>query len=423
MARAIFTALSVRLVVVALTYPGFLVPGREHWEFAFETGKIARSIVLGHGFGNPYYGGDTGPTAGIAPVLPYVLAGIFALAGIYTKAAALAMLSLNSLFSALTCIPIFYSAKKSFGFQEARWAVWAWAFFPYAINLSANSMWDHALVALLLSCILWVVLQLQESPRKWAWAGFGFLCGLSALTNPVVLGILPFLGGWACYRLHRSGRAWMAAALTAAAVLGAVIAPWLIRNCRTFHRAVFLKDNFPLELSVGNVGNAVHWWNGSLHPSGNDAELDEYHRLGEQAYMAGKWVQARDSIEKYPGTFVWRSTRRFVYMWTGYWSFDREYLREERFDLENIPFCLATTVLALIGLRKKLRQHTNSAIPYALMLLVFPLPYYITHPEMAYRHPVDPEVITLACCAIVSWLPAVQRSTVQEAATAATDAD
>lgn len=392
----------MRLVVVAFVYPDFLAPGREHWEFAFEVGKIARSIVLGHGFGNPFYGGDTGPTTWVAPVLPCLLAGIFRLFGIYTRSAALAMLSLNSFFSALTCVPIFYMAKKSFGFQEARWAVWTWVSFPYAIYFSADSMWDHALNALLLSCIFWAALSLEDSTRKMAWAGFGLLCGLSALANPIVLGVVPFLGAWACYRLHRQGRAWVAPAATATVVICAVIAPWLARNYGTFHRPVFVKDSFPLEVCVGNVGNALHWWNGSEQPSGSAAELAELRRVGEQAYMAEKWARARDFIEQHPGTFAWRSVRRFVYMWTGYWSFDREYLREEPFDLGDIPFCTTMTILALIGLYKMFQKGVWLAVPYALLLAVFPLAYYITHPDMGYRHPLDPEVVILASCAVFS---------------------
>src|SRR5208337_3355070 len=63
------------------------------------------------GFSNPYWV-DTGPTAEVAPVLPYLVAGVMAIFGIYTKAAAVAVLTLNSLVSALTCVPIFFLEKE-----------------------------------------------------------------------------------------------------------------------------------------------------------------------------------------------------------------------------------------------------------------------------------------------------------------------
>jgi 4-amino-4-deoxy-L-arabinose transferase-like glycosyltransferase len=397
---AILAGLAVRFIVVAFAYKSFLVPEREHWLFGFEIGKIAQSIVLGHGFGNIYYGGPTGPTAQIAPVLPYILAGIFEVFGIYMKAAALAMLALNSIFSALTCVPIYFVAKRTLGLRVARWSAWAWAFFPYAIYFSADSMWDHALVTLLLTCILWTAMALQDSKRKISWAGFGLLCGFSALANPVVLGVVPVLGAWVCYRLHRDGRAWRLRALTAAAIACAVIAPWLVRNFRVFHGPVFLKDDLPLELSAGNLGNSLYWWNPAIHPSGSAAQMVRFHRMGEQAYMAADWLSFRAFIEHHPGTYAWRSVRRFVYVWTGYWSFNSRYLQEEGFDLADIPFRTALTALALFGLFKIFQEYPERATPYALMLVFFPVVFYLTHPEIAYRGPIDPEIVMLACCAL-----------------------
>ena len=401
---ATVVALAVRLVVVGFVYQSFLDPGRDHWEFAYEAGKIARSILLGHGFSNPYWV-DTGPTAEVAPVLPYLIAGVMAVFGTYTKAAAVAVLSLNSLFSALTCIPIFFLAKKSFGLREARLAAWTWAFFPYAINFSANSMWDHALTALFLPLLLLIALHLQNFTRIWEWAGFGFLWGLAALTAPVVLGTLPLLGAWICWRLQRQKRNWFIPAATAGFVLVLTLAPWLIHNYRAFHHPVFLKDTLPMVFLDGNYGNKLHWWDGALDPCGNNpAEMAEFQKVGEHAYMAEKWRQAFDVVRSNPGTVAWRSIRRVVYMWTGYWSLNPEYLREEPFDPINIVFCTAFTFLAIVGLTKAFRKVPNVATPYALVLLTFPLIYYITHSDLAYRHPLDPQIVILASYAVVSWL-------------------
>ena len=74
------TALALRLIVVAFVYQDFLVPGRDHWEFGYELGKIASSISNGHGFSNPYWI-ETGPTAMITPIYPYLLGAIFSVFG------------------------------------------------------------------------------------------------------------------------------------------------------------------------------------------------------------------------------------------------------------------------------------------------------------------------------------------------------
>ena len=71
--------------------------------------KIAYSIANGHGL----YWIETGPTAMITSVFPYLMSSVFSLFGSYTKAAALAMLTFNSLVSALTCTPIFSLARNN----------------------------------------------------------------------------------------------------------------------------------------------------------------------------------------------------------------------------------------------------------------------------------------------------------------------
>src|ERR1700688_4998344 len=83
----IVTALILRLVVMGFAYKIQLDPAQDHWTFGWETGRVARSIVTGHGFSSPYPE-PSGPTALMPPVYEYLLAGVFKLFGIYTAASA-----------------------------------------------------------------------------------------------------------------------------------------------------------------------------------------------------------------------------------------------------------------------------------------------------------------------------------------------
>ena len=65
----------------------------------------------------------TGPTAWEPPLYPFLIASVFRMFGIYSRASALVLLSLNSIFSALTCIPIFLIAKRCFDEKVAVWSV------------------------------------------------------------------------------------------------------------------------------------------------------------------------------------------------------------------------------------------------------------------------------------------------------------
>src|SRR5690242_4908233 len=153
----VLVALAIRLALVPFTLPDRMNPDRDHWRFAGETGRIARSIVQGNGFSSPLHA-DTGPTAWMTPLYPVIVAGVFKLFGVYTKTSAVAMLFLDCLFSALTCIPVFFIAKKSFGNRAAVWAGWAWAFFPYAIFFSADFIWATTLTTLALASLFLIVL-------------------------------------------------------------------------------------------------------------------------------------------------------------------------------------------------------------------------------------------------------------------------
>src|SRR5207244_12071413 len=98
-----------------------LRPPRDHWDFGWAGGRIARAIAAGEGFSSPRCG-QPGKTAWTTPVHPYLLAGVFRVVGIYSHASAWVILILNALFSALTCIPVYFVGNRRFGPGAASWA-------------------------------------------------------------------------------------------------------------------------------------------------------------------------------------------------------------------------------------------------------------------------------------------------------------
>ncbi len=75
--------------------------------------------------------------------------------------------------------------------------------------------------------------------------------------------------------------------------------------------------------------------------------MKEYNETGETAYMDHKLQQATTYISAHPGWYLWMSARRAVYLWTGYWSFDRTYLAEEPLDPPNIVLASSMTLLGI----------------------------------------------------------------------------
>src|SRR3954471_4647144 len=106
-------------ILVAHTYKSNRLEGT--FAYGWEMGRIAQSLAEGHGFANPFQR-PTGPTAWEPPVYPFLMAGVFKAVGVYTKLSAFLLLTINSFFSALTCVPIFYLARRSFGSKIAKWS-------------------------------------------------------------------------------------------------------------------------------------------------------------------------------------------------------------------------------------------------------------------------------------------------------------
>lgn len=283
----VVAALAIRLIVMIFLLPEQLEPQRDHWRFGYETGRIARSIVQGRGFGNPLFE-DTGPTAWMTPVYPYLVAGIFKVFGIYTKTSAIVLLSLNGLMSALVCVVVFFIARISFGERIAKWSGWAWAFCPYGIYFPMERIWETWLATLLLCLLFLLVLKLEKEETFCNWAAFGVLWGIAALTSPALLTVLPFLAGWVIYRRHRRGQRWFAVNAVAAVAFIAVVSPWFIRNYEVFHRFIPFRDNVGIVLLMGIKGDTSYWGPYELGPWHNPQQWNEFKQLGELAYFDEK---------------------------------------------------------------------------------------------------------------------------------------
>jgi len=400
----VIVALGIRLAVVAFCYGDWSSPACfDHWEL----GSLARSIALGHGLADPY--SHTGPSALMPPVYPLILGGIFKLFGVCSAVSSIVALSLDSVLSALTCIPLFFVARKCFGERVAKWTGWGWAFSPYGIFVSADWIWVTCLTTLLLCSLFWIALELEDSNSVKLWLAFGTLTGIAALSDPVVLAVLPILALLACYRLQRRAARWLAPAALSVLACIAVVSPWFVRNYDTFHQFIPFRDGFGLELYVGNNGDPSFWVNRLSHPSHSPVELAEYQRLGEIAYMAEKKAQAIAFIRAHPAWFAWMSMRRAVYMWANVWSFDPNYLRVEPFDLPAMFICSTLSGLALIGLYRAFKTNPAVALPYAIVLGCFPLIYYFTHLESYFFRPMDPFILILASYAVFARSHAVAR--------------
>src|SRR5437867_9326243 len=192
-------AFTLRVGAIVVMHSYRFRAAEANFGFGWEMGRVARAIAAGEGFSNPFHA-VTGPTAWEPPLYPYLIAAVFKVFGIYSKASAFVLLALNSLFSSLTCIPIFLIAKRCFGEKVAVGSAWTWALLPYVMYWCTRWVWETSLSALLLALIFWLTLRLEDLDGVKPWIGFGLLWGVAALTNTSLISFLPASGLWAWYR-------------------------------------------------------------------------------------------------------------------------------------------------------------------------------------------------------------------------------
>jgi 4-amino-4-deoxy-L-arabinose transferase-like glycosyltransferase len=397
----VLAALFVRLFVVMFVFRDQTDPASNHAEFGWEMGWVARSIVLGRGFSSPFFPA-TGPTALVPPLFPYLVASIFHIFGLYTAKAAFAILSINSLLSALTCIPIYLSARYALGNKVATLAAWGWVFYPYAIYFSAARVWDYALTGLLFTTCFYIAQRLHDKKRPIAWLGFGVLYGVTVLANPSVLPMFPVFLLFAMFHRRRNGERWLLHGGVAVFSALAILTPWTLHNYRTLHIVRPVRDNFWMECWAGNNGDTFESNAKWAHPASSDVEMQRFVAMGEIAYLSEKQALATNFIQRHPVFFVGISLRRALCYWTGFWSFAPAYLQQEPLQNADIFFCTSMTVLMLFGVLNFWRQDKKNALPYVILIAFFPLTYYVTHASPDYRQPIEPEIIVLAVVGFLS---------------------
>jgi 4-amino-4-deoxy-L-arabinose transferase-like glycosyltransferase len=367
-----------------------------NFSFGWEMGRIGAAIASGQGFSNPF-GAQTGSTAWEPPLYPYLVAGVFRVFGIYSRPSAFALLAINSVFSALTCIPIFLIARRIFSEKVAVGAAWAWALLPNVMFWSTRAVWETSLAALLLASIVWMALKLQGEEGWLPWLQFGLLWGITALSSTSLLSFLPAAGLWTWYRRARAHKRSVGGIVLASAVFLACVTPWILRNHATFGGWIFIRDNFGAELRLGNGAGANGTWMEYLHPTQDVYAMRQYQSMGELAYIDMRKRQAIDYIKADYPRFAGLCLKRFIYFWAGPPKATQPPWLN---DAKNSLY-LASSILTFWGLGRALRMRKAGAWLLFWLLVIYPAVYYVVFPSPRYRVPIEP-IMTILCVFVIT---------------------
>ncbi len=417
--RIVWIGLLVRIAYMTIAHTYRIRPYGGHFQFGWEMARIARALVTGYGYADPF-NGHTGPTAWVTPAYPLIIAAVFKLAGVYTPLSAWLLLAINSVLSALIIRNTWEIAYRCYGASVALWSAWLWALYPAAMQYAVRWIWEMTLTTFLFTWVLVLALRMRgigagfvqpEAPGAGSsgveqaisnqtlgrWAVFGLLWGLIALSNPAILIFLPVCGLWvlAGAPTIKQARAWsrlLPRATLAAALCLALIAPWTDRNWRAFHHFVPLRGNFGAELYLGNGPGAVGLLMEYNHPGESEPQLRLYRQMGEVAYVAMRGAKARAIIEADKPRFFKLCLKRFYYMWFSVphpadeapWN---EYGRNLNFQF--------TSLAGLFGLALAVHRRKPAAGLFAAAFLLLPFMYYFVTAHARFRHPLEPLITIL----------------------------
>jgi hypothetical protein len=363
-----------------------------------EAFNVARSMALHGTFADAYRVGQ-GPTAHLMP-LPSVIAGsVYRTLGIFTPASNLALTTIALAF-VFTAFWLLFASFREVGSPAAgrlvALALLCWTPVNVLIEVVWFRVWEGGIAVALAALLLWLVLRIDLAARieTRAVVGLSLLAAITLFVSPTV-GLAGYLCAAALMVQRLPPRRWLATAAIATAVLVAVLAPWTIRNTIVMGHPIVLRDDFGVELGMGNAASLVA-------SSDADGGYNARHRAiqpyagpepyaamvaagGETAYFAGLERTTLAWIAGHPGDFVTLTLRHLRQM-----LFPDAWMFPSAPALGPIATRLAihwfVSAYGLLGIGYALVRLGRRYRYAAIMTLVPIMPYLIVQPTLRYRY-------------------------------------
>ena len=347
------------------------------YDQASEMTCMAQSILAGQGLSSPFCG-NTGPSAFLAPGYPLLVALVYRAFGVASFASAAVLMVLHVGFSVLTVLMVMLVARRIFDSRTAYIAGMLCAMSP-TMMLLPTLFWETSLSTLLLTSALALTLWCADDPKLSRWIAVGSYCGLAMYINPALL--MTFVGvvAWAG---HKTKAVSLRGPLLAAATCAVIFSVWPIRNAIALHAFVPLRSNLGYELWQGNRPESQGLFTADVYLNQNRDEFGRYAAIGELPYMREKSSIAVKAIKGDPKRFVRLSLKRVGIFWTA--------LGGRQISRMVIGEISGASLFAIAGLMMMRRRRVFGAGLVAIPFLVFPLPYYMTHPDFRFRLLLEP---------------------------------
>ena len=360
-----------------------------------ESLRVARSLINRQGFSNPYLI-PTGPTAHVTPVLPLLQAAILNLAPDGNP------LRFTLFFAAVFFTSLSWALLPSLAAELGLPVIigiiagTAGAVSPTFVDMDGSWMPSTGAFALLL--VLVVAARSQRSPTPRMGFCCGLICGLAMLIHATLA--LPIVGYWIFVVTTVRVKAGFAriARFSGPMLVGIafVLLPWVVRNRIVLGHWVLLRSNAGFNFFLSNRDGALAEVDSNIfrknvpNPYSSLSEAQLVARLGEIGYNQRCRQMFKVWVREHPRQFVKLTAERFKLFWLPArrtWSGTAG---------EELLVALAVSGSVLVW-----RYGPSPGGAVGIVLLSYPLVYYLVEVHDRYRYPIRP--ILYLCAAITAW--------------------
>lgn len=391
---------AILAAVVALAYLLFTPP---FW--LAEEPLIAAHIARGHGFLSPLLAtADAIPTAMSPPGYPYLMAGVYKIFGIESHASLNVMLGINVLSAALVAAGIYTLTARCFNLRAARWATGLFLLNP-VFGRAATVLWHtYPVLAVLIWTLVWCLEMNEKRSATWLpMAGLGVTLGIMALASPTVVLAYPLLVTFAIGKT--SWGRWLGLSVACFAAFCVTLAPWTIRGYEVFGRIFFVRNNFPLEIWVGNQPGTNGTQTFMNHPSNDPVERERLLAMGENRYFDQCWKMFTAHYHEDPLTY-WRLTlRRSGILFVD--PYEDKRFRAIRMGVDGLFVALGVAGMVLAW-----RSRRGPVAPFAILFLCS-FPYIFTQINPSYALPVRMILIIYGGVAVAALVDSFSKRPVE----------
>ena len=365
---------------------------------------LAQSLAEGRGFSYPAeHAVGTGQQFGRAPGYPAFLSLLGVDAA--SSSAPGRIKAVQSILGAVVVWMIGILAARAWDPKAGVVAAFIASAYPPLVWVSAYVFSESLYMVLAFGCLLLLGNACMRAHEERSARGggalvvaAGLLAGISILVRPGMLLFLPLVALWFLRRRQWS----LALAFCVAAAV--MVAPWTLRNARTYGRFVLVASEGGVTFWTGNHPLARGEGDLAANPEIKHAEIAfraQHPGLTAEDLEPLYYRDAVGHILDQPGWWVSLLAKKAFYTFV---PFGPSYtLHSTRYLLASvIPYLLLAPV-ALIGLGRLLRR-PRAAIPLLLLALSVVMTSLIFFPQERFRIPVlDPTVIVCASGVLSDW--------------------